>query len=104
MTSRIAFALVTALACATAWSNDAASVNPQSEVPALTAPARSEAAASAVPAGSDGPLPVVEVAAPARLPETIDLTYESAEIFQHLRRGFAMPNIHSELVLHHPQW
>jgi membrane-bound lytic murein transglycosylase D len=104
MTSRIAFALVTALACATAWSNDAASVNPQSEVPALTTPARSEAAASAVPAGSDGPLPVVEVAAPARLPETIDLTYESAEIFQHLRRGFAMPNINSELVLHHQQW
>jgi membrane-bound lytic murein transglycosylase D len=73
-------------------------------MPALTTPARSEAAASAIPAGSDGPLPVVEVAAPARLPETIDLTYESAEIFQHLRRGFSMPNINSELVLHHQQW
>jgi membrane-bound lytic murein transglycosylase D len=104
MTPRIAFALVAALACATAWSNEAASENPQSDIPALTTPARSEAAASAVPAGSDGPLPVVEVAAPARLPETIDLTYESAEIFQHLRRGFSMPNINSELVLHHQQW
>ncbi len=104
MTPRIAFALVTALACATVWSNDAASVNPQSAVPALTTPARSEAAASAVPAGSDGPLPVVELAAPTRLPETIDLTYESAEIFQHLRRGFSMPNINNELVLHHQQW
>ncbi|MEF8731350.1 MAG: transglycosylase SLT domain-containing protein [Candidatus Accumulibacter meliphilus] len=104
MTPRIAFALVAALACATAWSNEAAGVNPQSDMPALTTPARSEAAPSAVPAGSDGPLPVVEVAAPARLPETIDLTYESAEIFQHLRRGFSMPNINSELVLHHQQW
>jgi membrane-bound lytic murein transglycosylase D len=104
MTPRIAFALVTALACATAWSNETVSVNPPSDIPALTTPARSEAAASEVPAGSDGPLPVVEVAAPARLPETIDLTYESAEIFQHLRRGFSMPNINSELVLHHQQW
>ncbi|RDE51095.1 MAG: LysM peptidoglycan-binding domain-containing protein [Candidatus Accumulibacter meliphilus] len=103
MTPRIAFAFVTAFACATAWSNEAG-VNPQSDMPALTTPARSEAAASAIPAGSDGPLPVVEVAAPARLPETIDLTYESAEIFQHLRRGFSMPNINSELVLHHQQW
>jgi poly(hydroxyalkanoate) depolymerase family esterase len=44
MTPRIAFALVAALACATAWSNEAASVNPQSDIPALTTPARSEAA------------------------------------------------------------
>lgn len=104
MTPRIALAIVAALACAPAWSNEAASENPQSNLPALRSPARAEAAASAVPAGTDGPLPVIEVAAPAPVPETIDLTYESAEIFQHLRRGFSMPNINNALVLHHQQW
>jgi len=96
--------MLAALACATAWSNEAASENPQTNTPALPSPARAEAATTAVPAGTDGPLPVVEVAAPAPVPETIDLTYESAEIFQHLRRGFSMPNINNALVLHHQQW
>ncbi|WP_291985225.1 LysM peptidoglycan-binding domain-containing protein [Candidatus Accumulibacter sp. ACC007] len=104
MTPRIAFAIVAALACGSAWSNEAQSENLQSDVPALRSSARAEAATTAVPAGTDGPLPVIEVAAPAPLPETIDLTYESAEIFQHLRRGFAMPNISNSLVLHHQQW
>jgi membrane-bound lytic murein transglycosylase D len=105
MTPRIVFAMLAALACASAWSNEAASANPQTNAPAKPSPTTpSEAAATAVPAGTDGPLPVFEVAAPAPLPETIDLTYESAEIFQHLRRGFSMPNINNALVLHHQQW
>ncbi|MCP5228659.1 MAG: LysM peptidoglycan-binding domain-containing protein [Candidatus Accumulibacter sp.] len=96
MTPRIVCAVVFSLACATAWSDDADKQAPRPSLPAQTT--------TAVPAGTDGPLPVIEVTAPAPVPETIDLTYESAEIFQHLRRGFSMPNINNELVLHHQQW
>ncbi|WP_291994640.1 LysM peptidoglycan-binding domain-containing protein [Candidatus Accumulibacter sp. ACC003] len=99
MTPRIVYTIVFSLACATAWSEEAVKQDPQAGLPAPSKPV-----AAAVPVGSDGPLPVIEVKAPAPMPETIDLTYESAEIFQHLRRGFSMPNINNELVLHHQQW
>ena len=110
MTPRIAFAIVFSvvfsLACIPAWAQEATTNDSQSDSTPLLPPTATQdgAAATAIPAGTDGPLPVVEVDAPAPLPETIDLTYESAEIFQHLRRGFAMPNINNELVLHHQQW
>ncbi|WP_313953785.1 LysM peptidoglycan-binding domain-containing protein [Accumulibacter sp.] len=101
MAPRIAFAIVFALACGAASSDEAV----RQATPAnLSAPYNPGTAATAAPAGANGPLPVVELAPPPPLPETVDLTYESAEIFQHLRRGFSMPNINNALVLHHQQW
>ena len=91
MTPRIAFAIVCSvvfsLPCARAGAQEITTNSdsqPGSTPQPLATAAQNEAAATAVPAGSDGPLPVIEVDAPAPLPETIDLTYESAEIFQHL--------------------
>ncbi|MBE2259753.1 MAG: LysM peptidoglycan-binding domain-containing protein [Rhodobacteraceae bacterium] len=107
MTPRIAFALAFSLVCGTTWSDEAATPEPHSSPSLLQTTASPPATASEAPAkpvGTDGPLPVVEVAAPAQLPETIDLTSETEEIFQHLRRGFSMPNISNSLVLHHQQW
>ena len=54
--------------------------------------------------GQDGVLPVIELNAPVQLPETIDLTVEPEELFQRIRRGFAMPNLNNSLVLHHQQY
>ncbi|HRF74687.1 MAG TPA: LysM peptidoglycan-binding domain-containing protein [Accumulibacter sp.] len=102
MTPRIAYAIALSLACSTAWSDEVASQVPPANLSLLQK--NGSPSAAAVPVGADGPLPVIEVAAPAQLPETIDLTSDSEELFQHLRRGFSMPNINNELVLHHQQW
>lgn len=51
-----------------------------------------------------GSLPVVEIAPPPQLPQTIDLTSETDDLLQRMRNGFAMPDINNDLVLYHQQW
>lgn len=53
---------------------------------------------------SNSSLPAVEIAAPDDIPQTIDLTRETDDLFQRMRNGFSMPDIHSDLVLYHQQW
>lgn len=61
--------------------------------------------ANAKPAQSaNQPLPSVEIAAPAQLPQAIDLTSETDDLFQRMRNGFSMPDINNDLVLYHQQW
>ncbi|MCM8611967.1 LysM peptidoglycan-binding domain-containing protein [Accumulibacter sp.] len=88
MTPRIAFALAFAICSGTAAAGD--STNPGLATGGQTTEADA--------------LPVVELVAPGQPPETIDLTAEPDELFQRIRRGFAMPNINNSLVLHHQQW
>ncbi len=52
----------------------------------------------------DAPLPLVEIAAPQPLPEPIDLTCETDDLFQRIRNGFSMPDINTDLVLTQQQW
>lgn len=68
------------------------SVVPQSRLAAL----------ASVPA--DGSLPTIDISAPHAAPKAIDLTSETDELFQRMRNGFSMPDIHSDLVLYHQQW
>lgn len=49
-------------------------------------------------------LNVVELSAPARIPNAIDLTVEPDDLIERLRNGFSMPNISNDLVLYHQQW
>ena len=97
MTPRIAFAVALAFACGTSSAEEGSTVG-------LAPTTRAPANGLTVALSSDGSLPVVELVAPAPLPETIDLTAEPEELFQRLRRGFSMPNINNALVLHHQQW
>jgi membrane-bound lytic murein transglycosylase D len=102
MTPRIAFAIVLAFACGAASSDESANLASISQAP----PASSlpQAGAAAWRLDPDGVLPVIELAAPTQLPETIDLTAQPEEIFHRMRQGFSMPNINNSLVLHHQQW
>jgi membrane-bound lytic murein transglycosylase D len=101
MTPRIAFAVAFALACVAASADDVA--NQGLPFPNVGL-AKTESINSAQQLASDGVLPVVELVAPVRLAETIDLTSEPEELFQRMRQGFSMPNINNALVLHHQQW
>jgi membrane-bound lytic murein transglycosylase D len=101
MTPRIAFAVAFALACVAASADDVA--NQGLPFPNVGL-AKTESINSAQQLASDGALPVVELVAPVRLAETIDLTSEPEELFQRMRQGFSMPNINNALVLHHQQW
>lgn len=49
-------------------------------------------------------LPRIELPAETMRLEEIDLTKESQDIFQRMRNGFSIPDIHSDLVLYHQQW
>lgn len=49
-------------------------------------------------------LTVVELAAQPQAPDAIDLTATPEDLIERLRNGFSMPNINSDLVLHHQQW
>ena len=106
MTPRIAFALALALSSGAAAAGD--STNPAAEAADRpTAGSVSQRTAGPAPDGQAAAaeaLPVVELVTPGLLPETIDLTTEPDELFQRIRRGFAMPNINNSLVLHHQQW
>lgn len=49
-------------------------------------------------------LQAFEVDSPQSVPEAIDLTRDTDDLFQRLRNGFSMPDISSDLVLYHQQW
>jgi membrane-bound lytic murein transglycosylase D len=101
MTPRIAFAVAFAFACGAASADEATNqglVLPDGHL------AKASGTDSTQQPASNGPLPVVELVAPAPLPETIDLTSEPEELYQRMRQGFSMPNINNALVLHHQQW
>ena len=106
MTPRIAFALALVLSSGAAAAGD--STNPDTlaaDRPTASSASRQTPglAPDGQPAAADA-LPVVELRAHGQLPEAIDLTAEPDELFQRIRRGFAMPNINNSLVLHHQQW
>lgn len=107
MTPRIAFVLAFAFASAAVPTQDAASQETGSSSLSLLPTPRalqSGETEAAMRVGLDGALPVIELTAPAQLPETIDLTSEPEELFQRIRQGFSMPNINNSLVLHHQQY
>ena len=107
MTLRITVAIALALTCATALPNELdgpLSLSFASSLQTFPLPDSDVAPLPASPQGSDAALPVVELAPGAKLPEAIDLTAEPDDLFERLRTGFAMPNISSDLVLHHQQW
>ncbi len=56
------------------------------------------------PAPGESRLPTIEIAAPAQLPQAIDLTAETTDLYERMRNGFSMPNISNDLVLYHQQW
>lgn len=65
---------------------------------------RKPAAALATTGLADKTLPVVEIPVHKPLPEAIDLTCDTDDLFQRIRNGFAMPDINNDLVLYHQQW
>lgn len=69
-----------------------------------SASSRKPAAASATSGLADKTPPVVEIPVQTPLPEPIDLTCDTDDLFQRIRNGFAMPDINNDLVLYHQQW
>ena len=53
---------------------------------------------------ADKTLPVVDIPVQKPLPDPIDLTCDTEDLFQRIRNGFAMPDINNDLVLYHQQW
>ena len=49
-------------------------------------------------------LPKVEIPDAPRPLQAIDLTGDPDDLFQRMRHGFAMPDLHDDLVLYHQQW
>ena len=49
-------------------------------------------------------LTVHEVRAAPQLPDTIDLTATTDDLWVRIRNGFAMPNLNDDMVLSHQQW
>jgi len=52
----------------------------------------------------DTTLPKVEIPEQPRPLLPIDLTGDPDDLFQRMRHGFAMPDLHGDLVLYHQQW
>lgn len=69
-----------------------------------TTSSRRPAAAPATAGLADSTVPVVEIPVHKPLPEPIDLTCDTDDLFQRIRNGFAMPDINNDLVLYHQQW
>jgi len=53
---------------------------------------------------SDNILPKVEIPDQPLPSQAIDLTRDPDDLFQRMRHGFAMPDLHDDLVLYHQQW
>ena len=56
------------------------------------------------PAASDDALTVHEIRLAPQLPDTIDLTVSSTNLWDRIRHGFAMTNLNDDLVLYYQQW
>jgi membrane-bound lytic murein transglycosylase D len=75
------------------------------EAPPQAAPKIIPESPALPPLSTDGEtLTVVELTATPQTAETIDLIAEPEDLIERLRNGFSMPNISSNLVLHHQQW
>ncbi|MDA0190948.1 MAG: LysM peptidoglycan-binding domain-containing protein [Proteobacteria bacterium] len=117
MTRHLPLALLFALCCAPALAEDADqplglsySATLQS-TPALLASDDADASTATAPTAptdlaspTAAALPVVELTAPPAPAAAIDLTAQADDLFARIRTGFAMPNLSSDLVLHHQQW
>ncbi|UCV27169.1 transglycosylase SLT domain-containing protein [Ferribacterium limneticum] len=66
----------------------------------LTMPSLSDTSFSA----ADDVLTVQEIRVPPQLPNTIDLTTKSTNLWERIRNGFAMTNLNDDLVLYYQQW
>lgn len=53
---------------------------------------------------ADDVLTVQEIRVPPQLPNTIDLTIQSTNLWDRIRNGFAMTNLNDDLTLHYQQW
>jgi len=53
---------------------------------------------------ADDVLTVQEIRVPPQLPNTIDLTIQSTNLWDRIRNGFAMTNLNDDLVLYYQQW
>lgn len=62
------------------------------------------AAEPAVSASEGEPVTVEEISAPLRIPQVIDLTASSPDLWTHIRNGFAMPTLHDEIVTRQQQY
>jgi len=56
------------------------------------------------PAAADDALTVHEIRLAPQLPDTIDLTVSSTNLWDRIRNGFAMTNLNDDLVLYYQQW
>lgn len=52
----------------------------------------------------DDTLTVHEIRGAPQLPNTIDLTVQSTNLWERIRNGFAMADLNDDLVLHYQQW
>jgi membrane-bound lytic murein transglycosylase D len=67
--------------------------------PSLSMPSRTESAPAA-----DDTLTVHEIRLAPQLPDTIDLTLHSSNLWDRIRNGFAMTDLNDDLVLHYQQY
>lgn len=106
MTLKIVLATVLALNCTIASAQADDNPPPTSTNPTAPSSSASETATSAMPGlrFDTEALPVLELPKIPQLPNTIDLTSDPSDLFERLRNGFSMPNINTDLVLHHQQW
>lgn len=66
----------------------------------MLAPALAETSAST----AEDVLAVEEIRVAPQLPDSIDLTVDSTDLWERIRYGFAMTNLNDDLVLHYQQW
>lgn len=71
--------------------------------PALIGQDRTPPPLASIPAG-DSALPVIELGNAPASREGVDLTRSADDIIERLRKGFALADINTDLVLHHQQW
>ena len=57
-----------------------------------------------IPAYDNSTLQRIDVPEVPPIAKPIDLIGFPDDLFQRIRHGFAMPDLHDELVLHHQQW
>jgi membrane-bound lytic murein transglycosylase D len=107
MTLQTTFAMALAFTCAAASAqgiDGPLSLSPASSLQYARSPEPETVPAAVLPNGAEGDLPVVQLASPLRVPDTIDLTAEPDDLIELLRNGFSMSNINNDLVLYHQQW
>ena len=98
MTRRAVLTLCAALWLPTAFADDLSAT-----IQSLGA-SENSAPAGTPPAATEEALPAVELGDAPRFGRTIDLTAEHDDLWERVRRGFAMPNLDNELVRRQQVW